>query len=48
MYKNNGAPKNEVITPTGKIIGENKVLATVSEISNINDPKRAELGIKNL
>ena len=38
----------EVITPTGRTIGESKVLASVSEISKIRDPKTAEIGIKNL
>lgn len=36
------------MTPTGKIIGENKTLATVSDIKSIREPKRADDGIKNL
>jgi len=43
-----GAPIKDVITPTGRIIGDIMVRDRVSEISNNSAPKRAVAGSKNL
>ncbi len=39
---------NDVIIPTGMIIGDIAILASVSEIRSKRAPNRAEMGIRNL
>ena len=46
-YRNNGAPKNEVMAPMGRMMGDITNRAAKSESSMMAEPRTSEAGNKN-